>query len=146
MQINIKRIDPRFPLPEYHTAGAVAFDMYSRADVSIQPREIALLPSNLIIKVPENHVLIIAPRSSTARKKGLVFPNSAGIIDQDYHGPDDEIFIQVMNITDASVAVAAGERIAQGIIVPVVRAEWVEHEKFLANNRGGFGSTGGYQQ
>ncbi|MBI3495108.1 dUTP diphosphatase [Candidatus Berkelbacteria bacterium] len=144
MNIPIHRIDKNFPLPEYHSAGAVAFDMYARVDAVVAPRGIARLPSNLIIGVPTGHVLIIAPRSSTAAKKGLVFPNSAGIIDQDYHGPTDEIQIQVMNVTDAPVEIKAGERIAQGMIVPVARATWIESDEFLGANRGGFGSTGGY--
>lgn len=146
MKIPIHRIDKNFPLPKYHTAGAVAFDMYARVDATIAPREIVLLPSNLIIAVSDGYALIIAPRSSTARKKGLVFPNSAGVIDQDYRGPNDEIQIQVMNITDAPIKIQAGERIAQGMIVPVERAEWVESDEFFGTDRGGFGTTGGYQK
>jgi dUTP pyrophosphatase len=134
--IKISRVDKNFPLPEYQTTGSVAFDMYSRTNAIIAPNEIALLPSNLIIVIPEGYALLTTPRSSIARKKGLIFPNSAGIIDQDYHGPNDEI--------DIPVEITAGERIGQGLIVPITRATWIESDEFFSENRGGFGSTGGY--
>lgn len=141
MHIQITRVDKNFPLPEYQTAGSVAFDMYSRIDKIIAPQEIALLPSNLIIAVPEGYALLVFPRSSTSRKKGLSKPNSVGVIDQDFRGPNDEICLQVYNFTNAPVAIKAGERLSQGMIVPIIKAEWEETES-AAPNRGGFGSTG----
>lgn len=146
MQVHIHRIDKNFPLPEYQTAGAVAFDMYSRVDETIAPNEIKLLPSNLIIAVPEGYVLLVMPRGSTARKTGLVFPNSAGVIDQDFRGPNDEIWISVRNIRPEAVTIKAGERIGQGMIVPIIRAEWNESDEFFTTDRGGHGSTGGYKE
>jgi dUTP pyrophosphatase len=59
----------------------------------------------LIIEAPEGHFLLIASRSSTPKKKGLVIPQSVGIVDRDYSGPEDEIKLQVMNITDKPVEV-----------------------------------------
>ncbi len=143
--VTIKRVNPELPLPAYSSAGACAFDLASRVDKTIEPGEISLLPSNLIIKVPAGYVLLIIPRSSLAKKKGLIMPHSLGVIDQDYCGPTDEILIQLQNITKAAVAVEAGERIAQGLIVPIVQAEWHEQAEVEATSRGGFGSTGGYQ-
>lgn len=144
LPVKIKRIDPELPLPEYVTAGSCGFDMYSRQTVTVQPGEIALLPSNLIIATPPGYVFIVAPRSSLARKKGLTMPNSFGIIDQDFSGNEDEVLIQVENITASPVTVERGERIAQGMFLTMARATWQEVNKMSAENRGGIGSTGGY--
>ena len=142
MHISIQRIDPTLALPEYHTKGAVGFDLVTRETTTVEPNKICLIPSNVIVKVPEGTMLIIVPRSSLPRKKGLICPHSIGIIDQDYHGDSDELMVQVQNITDQPVTVERGERIAQGIFVKIERAEWQEVESHGAETRGGFGSTG----
>jgi len=95
----------------------------------------------VIVKVPEGYMLMIVPRSSLPRKKALVCPHSVGIIDQDYCGPEDELLVQVQNISDHPVVIERGERIAQGIFVKVDTAEWEEVEA-NGKSRGGFGSTG----
>ena len=142
MKVRIKRIDKSLPLPQYQTEGAVAFDMYSRIDAEVQPNEIKILPSNFIIEVPSGCALIMASRSSLSVKKGLRLTNAIGVIDQDYHGPEDEIGIAVYNFTANSVEVKKGERIAQGFIVPIAKAEFDEAEEIKKESRGGFGSTG----
>ncbi len=142
MQVSIQRVDVTLPLPEYHSAGAAAFDFVTRETTVIQPRAMGLVPGNIIVKVPEGYALLILPRSSLPRKKGLICPHSLGLIDQDYHGPKDEIFVQVQNVTDAPVTVERGERIAQGLFVKIDRAEWKETDGHGAESRGGFGSTG----
>lgn len=141
MRIKITRIDKSLPLPEYQTTGAVAFDMYSREDAVIAPGELKLLPSNLIVEVPKGYALLIKPRSSLSKKKGLDL-RSSQLIDQDYHGPKDEIGVMVYNFTDAASEVKRGERIAQGFLVPIERAEWEEVDVIASESRGGFGSTG----
>lgn len=141
MNVKIVRIDPGLPLPEYKTTGAAAFDLYSRTDAVIAPRATAILPSNLIIEAPRGHALIISARSGL-HKRGLMLANGIGVIDPDYHGPKDEIGIAVYNFTDEPVAVARGDRIAQGFIIPVAKAEWEEVAAIKENSRGGFGSTG----
>ncbi len=142
MHVQIRRIDKTLPLPNYATTGAVGFDLVTRETTVIEPGKIALVPGNVVVKVPEGYALLIVPRSSLPRKKGLVCPHSVGVIDRDYHGPKDEILVQVQNITDAPVTVERGERIAQGLFVRVDRAEWTEVEDHGAEDRGGFGSTG----
>lgn len=142
MHIRIKRIDPSLPLPRHETTGAVGFDFITRETTSIAPGSIALVPGNVIVEVPGGHALLIVPRSSLPRKKALVCPHSVGVIDQDYHGPDDEILIQVQNISEEIVVVERGERIAQGMFVKVEQAEWIEEEELASVSRGGFGSTG----
>lgn len=142
MQVHIQRIDPSLPLPEYHTKGSVGFDLVTRETTTIAPGAIGLVPGNVIIQVPAGYALLILPRSSLPRKKALVCPHSLGVIDGDYHGPKDEIFVQVQNVSGAPVTVERGERIAQGLFVKVETAQWVEVDGHGAETRGGFGSTG----
>lgn len=143
MEIKIKLIDPTLPMPEFQTSGSVAFDIYSRKNITINPKEITLIPSNLIIETPEDHFLMIVARSSSPIKKGLTLANGMGIIDQDYCGPDDEILAQVYNLTDQPVTVSKGERIAQGIFVKITKnVDWEQVDEINPENRGGHGSTG----
>lgn len=142
MQVSIQRIDTTLPLPKAESTGAVGFDLVTRVTTVVQPGEIALVPGNVIVKVPEGYALLIVPRSSLPRKKGLVCPHSIGVIDADYHGPKDELLVQVKNVTNAPVTVERGERIAQGVFVKIERPDWVEVDDHGAETRGGFGSTG----
>jgi dUTP pyrophosphatase len=142
MKIRIKRIDKELPLPEFHTAGSVGFDMYSRIDIEVRPKELVYVPSNLIIETPKDYMLMMAARSGTFRKKGLILPNAVGIFDQDFCGEGDEMIIQIYNLSEETVNISRGERIAQGIFIPVEIAEWQEVEVMESKNRGGLGSTG----
>lgn len=142
MQVSVTRIDRELPLPRYETAGAVAFDIFCRVDTVVAPKAIALIPGNVIVKVPPGHVLLLASRSSTPVKKGLLTPHGIGIIDHDFCGPNDELRVQLYNFTDAPVTVSRGERLAQVLVVPFERAEIVETAVEVAVSRGGFGSTG----
>lgn len=140
MKVKIKRIDKNLPMPAYQTEGAVAFDLYSRIDITIPPKTLERLPTNVIIATPKGYMLEIKDRSSTLKKKGLLV--STGYIDNDYCGNEDEILLQVYNITDADVIVEKGERIGQGAFVRVDIGEWEEVENMDSNSRGGFGTTG----
>ena len=111
------------------------------AMATFAPGEVALIPTNAIVKVPEGHVLLVALRSSTPRRKGLLCPNGVGVIDQDYCGPEDEIQVQVLNFSPGPVTVERGERIAQGLLMPVVCCLWDETGGQAGTSRGGFGST-----
>lgn len=141
MKVKIKRIDKSLPLPQYQTPGSVAFDIYSREDAVVESRAVKILPSNLIIEVPKGYFLMVSARSSLA-KKGLILGNGIGVIDQDYHGPSDEIGVSVYNLSDTAVEIKKGHRIAQGLILPIERVEWDEQEEITRDSRGGFGSTG----
>jgi len=140
--IQIKKLDPSIEIPQYQTNGSVGFDLPSSADVTINPGEIQLIPTGLVVKVPVGLMLMLVSRSSTPRKKGLTKPHSIGIIDQDYCGETDELKIQVYNFTNQPVKIQKGDRIAQGIFVPVVKAQFVEVDSQNQESRGGFGSTG----
>jgi dUTP pyrophosphatase len=142
MKINVHRVDSTLPLPKYQTTGSCAFDFIARETITIEPHAVGFVPGNLIIKVPEGHSLLILPRSSLFRKKSLLIPNSPGLIDCDYCGPEDEIKIQVLNFGTENVTVERGERIAQGLFVKSEQAKWMEIEQPNGDSRGGFGSTG----
>ncbi|HVB75601.1 MAG TPA: dUTP diphosphatase [Ktedonobacteraceae bacterium] len=141
LQVTIKRIDKTLPLPAYATAGSVGFDLFCREDTEIAPRTIELIPGNVIVRIPEGYMLLLTLRSSTPLRKGLLIPNGVGIIDQDYCGEGDELKVQVLNFHEEAVLVRRGERIAQGIFVPIRRALWNEVDE-MGIGRGGFGSTG----
>jgi dUTP pyrophosphatase len=144
MKVKIKRIDKSLPLPIYETGGSVGFDIMARTDFEILPKNIVLVPSNLIIGVPEKYMLVVASRSSTALKKGLQPANGFGVIDHDFCGPNDEIKVIVYNFTDNIVFVKKGEKIAQGVFVRIDKFEWEEVDEIKKESRGGIGSTGGY--
>lgn len=141
MEVQVIRIDKNLPLPKYETDGAVGFDLLTREDTLIEARNLGLIPSNLIVKIPKGYMLILASRSSTPRKKGLSIPHGIGIIDQDYHGPHDELLIQVFNFTEQSITIKRGDKIAQGIFVKMNRFNFEEVNIIKDNSRGGFGST-----
>ena len=141
MRVKIKRIDKSFKLPKHETKGSVGFDLICRKDVLIKSNSISLLPTNIIVETPKGYMLMLAPRSSTFRKKGLLMPNSIGIIDQDYCGDNDEIMLQVYNARSDEVMVSKGEKLGQGIFVRVDQIEWDETDKSMGEDRGGFGST-----
>lgn len=140
MLVSITRIDKSLPLPQYESNGAVGFDLITREETTIPPGKIGLVPGNVIVQVPEGYALLIIPRSSLPKKKTLVCPHSIGVIDQDYCGPHDEIYVQVQNVSEEPVTVARGERIAQGLFVKVEQAKWLETAP-NGKSRGGFGST-----
>lgn len=144
MDIKIKRITTAFPLPEYKTAGSVAFDLYSRIEAEIPAEGFLLVPTNLIIETPPGFALILAPRSSSAKKKGICMRNGIGVIDQDYAGNDDEIHLLLQNLTNETVSIEAGERLAQGMFVRIEQASWQEVDEMSETSRGGFGSTGDF--
>ena len=142
MRLKIKRLDPTIPLPAYGTDEAAGFDLAAAHDVVVPAGRIVLVRTGLIIEVPPGHCLAIFARSSTPLKRGLQVANGVGIIDPDYSGPDDEVMIQVLNITDAPVEVRRGDRLAQGIILPAPRVMWDEVTEIREVTRGGFGATG----
>jgi dUTP pyrophosphatase len=142
MRLRIRRLDSTVPLPTYGTDEAAGFDLAAARDIAIPPHTIALVRTGLVIEVPTGHFLAILARSSTPLKRGLMVANGVGVIDSDYSGPTDEIMIQLLNFTDSEVQVRRGDRLAQGIVLPVPRVTWEEAEEIRGASRGGFGATG----
>ena len=142
LPVNIFCNHPDAILPEYKTTGACAFDLATIEDAIIQPGEIVRLRTGLVICVPEGYTLLIAARSSLPKKFGLCVPQGFGIVDTDYCGPEDEILLQLLNFTNEPKEVKKGDRLAQGMFVPIAKAAFNIVEKLDSSNRGGFGSTG----
>ncbi len=145
MLAKISRLDPNIELPKYHTSESAGFDIAASEDMVIQPKEVKLIKTGLIIQAPAQHFLLIAARSSLPLKKGLMVSNGIGVVDRDYCGPEDEIRISVYNFTEKEVEVKKGERLAQGLFLPVDQVEWIETDNITEESRGGFGSSGGYK-
>ena len=137
--------DPAVPLPAYATAGAAGADLRAnlpdRGVVVLEPGARALVPTGLRIEIPEGFEVQIRPRSGLALKHGITLPNAPGTIDSDYRGP---LGVIVMNAGDAAFVIAHGERIAQMVVAPVVRARFDPADDLgdTARGAGGFGSTG----
>lgn len=140
--------DPAVPLPAYQTAGAAGADICANlpvdvraAGITLPPGGRALVPTGLRVAIPEGYELQLRPRSGLALRQGIVLPNSPGTIDSDYRGA---LGVIVMNLGDAEFTVRHGDRIAQGVVAPVVRAEFLTVAALdeTARGAGGFGSTG----
>lgn len=143
MKVKIKRIDKSLPLPKYETTGACGFDLIIRKDAIVPPYSPMALTTNVIVAVPKGYMLAVMTRSSTTKKTGLIVPHGFGVLDQDYHGPEDECLLVVYNPTNKSIKVRRGDRLGQGLFVRVDQAEWEEVDNDLkTESRGGYGSTG----
>ena len=145
MKINIKKTKEDVKMPIYGTKGAACFDLYSYADVAVYPGYTIILPTGLIFEIPEGYELQIRPRSGVTINTPIRIANSPGTIDSDYRG---EVGIIVSNFSNGDhrvpYLIKKGDRIAQGIITPVIRATFQEVEELsqTERNNGGFGSTG----
>lgn len=141
--VDIKMVRENAALPKIETAGAAAADLHSALEetVCIAPGERALIPSGIAVSVPEGYAAFIFARSGLATKCGLALSNGVGVIDSDYRG---EICVGVINLGDAPVEIAPGDRIAQLAVMPVAQIVWNKTEALgkTARGGGGFGSTG----
>ncbi len=142
MRLRIKRLRPDVVLPAYATAGSAAFDLAAAEEVDVPANAVRLIGTGLVIEVPPGFFLAIFARSSTPLRRGLLVANGVGVLDSDYCGPQDEVKIQLLNVSGEVVRVAPGDRLAQGIVLPAPRVEWEEVGTLAAPTRGGFGSTG----
>jgi dUTP pyrophosphatase len=147
-QLQVKILDKRlgqlWPLPSYATTGSAGLDLVACMDkpLTIEPQSTALIPTGISIYLSDpNYCAMILPRSGLGHKHGIVLGNSVGLIDADYQGA---LMVSCYNRSIMSFTVEPGMRIAQLIIVPVVRPTWSIVEEFESTQRGegGFGSTG----
>jgi dUTP pyrophosphatase len=133
------------PLPAYQSADAAGLDLMAAvpadAPVTIAPGARAQIPTGIAIALPRGTEGQVRPRSGLAARHGISVLNTPGTIDADYRG---EIQIILVNFGADSFAVERGQRIAQLVISPVLRATLVEERKLATTQRGsaGFGSTG----
>ena len=147
MKLQVKilsdKIGRSIPLPYYATSGAAAIDLHACIEeaVTVPGGGEALIPTGLAVAVPDGHVGILAVRSSMGIRNGVSLSNGIGVIDSDYRGP---LRVGLHNLRDTEYVVRPGDRIAQLMVVPVLRAEIEVVEELPETERGakGFGSTG----
>lgn len=129
--------------PSYQSEFAAGADLYAAIEkqVSVASGETVFVPTGIALEIPKGFVGLICARSGLACKKGLAPANKVGVIDSDYRG---EIMVALYNHSAETVTVAAGDRIAQLLLVPYLTAEFEEAENLsdTARGSGGFGSTG----
>lgn len=137
-----RRLDERAVAPEFQTPGAAGFDLSIIEDVAVEADETFMARTGLVIRAPVGHMLMLAPRSSTWARWGIRLGNTVGIVDEDFCGNDDELFLALWNPNYTVRKVPAGTRVAQGIFVPISQVIFEEHASMPDPSRGGWGSTG----
>jgi dUTP pyrophosphatase len=139
----IRKKHDSLALPDYESSGAAGMDLRAFVDneINIPPMGRARIPTGLFIEVPDGYEAQVRPRSGLAFNNGVTVLNSPGTIDSDYRG---EVGVILINLGGDSFTVRNGERIAQMVISPVIRAKVTEAENLSVTMRdsGGFGSTG----
>jgi dUTP pyrophosphatase len=143
MDLRVTKLDPRAVIPEYKTTQAAAFDLTVIEQATVPAHGQVLLRTGLGFGIPEGHAMLIFSRSSTFMKFGVILANGVGVIDPDYSGATDELFVAVLNPGMTDVTIQAGSRVAQAMIMGRPEITFVEGPA-KDINRGGFGSTGGH--
>ncbi len=142
-EVKIKKLDDRAVIPSYGSEYAAGFDLYAvlDEDVTIKSGETYLVHTGLAMEIPIGFAGMIFARSGLATKKGLAPANKVGVIDSDYRG---EVMVALHNHSLEDRIISHGERIAQMVIMPFYKAEFLEVDELDDTDRGsgGFGSTG----
>lgn len=141
--IRVKKLDERAVLPTYGSEYAAGADLYAVTDgeLTFEPGETKLVHTGLAMEIPEGYAGLIYARSGLASKRGLAPANKVGVVDADYRG---EIMVALHNHGTIAQTIASGERIAQLVVAPFLKANYEQAEELNETVRGagGFGSTG----
>jgi dUTP pyrophosphatase len=146
--LEVKVLDPRFgdawPMPAYATEHSAGLDLRAALDAPLvlEPGDTALIPSGLAIHLADPALCaVVLPRSGLGHRHGIVLGNGTGLIDADYQGP---LMISTWNRGREAFTIAPGDRIAQLVVLPIVRAtlQVVDTFEESARGSGGFGHTG----
>jgi dUTP pyrophosphatase len=146
--VEVKLLDPRFgdewPLPAYATEASAGMDLRAalEAPLVLEPGDAALVPSGIALHLGDPHLCaVVLPRSGLGHRHGIVLGNGTGLIDADYQGP---LLISVWNRGHETFTIQPGDRIAQVMVLPVVRVHLQVVDTFAdsARGTGGFGHTG----
>ncbi len=144
MQIKIQKLRDNACLPAYQSELAAGADLYAalETELTLAPGERALIPTGIAAQPDRDDcVLLLTARSGLAVKKGVTLSNGVGVVDADYRG---EICVGLVNLGSESVTIQPGDRIAQLLVLPILRADFTEVESLTETERGsgGFGHTG----
>ncbi len=139
--VRLKRLHPEARLPRYEHPGDSGADLFSVADLTLAPLERAAVPTGLAAEVPDGYELQVRPKSGLALASGITVLNTPGTVDAGYRG---EIRVILVNLGSEPYEVRKGQKIAQLVVAPVIRAELTEVADLSPTERGagGFGSTG----
>lgn len=139
----IKKLHPNVNIPEYKTSGSSGLDLeaFIQNDLIIKPKETVLVPTGLSVAIEGHLEIQIRPRSGLAAKNKITVLNTPGTIDSDYRG---EIKIILINLGDNDFVIKNGDRIAQMVICPIIKAKFeiIDELPKTLRGEGGFGSTG----
>tara|TARA_Y100001970_G_scaffold45110_1_gene56537 strand:+ start:5707 stop:6144 length:438 start_codon:yes stop_codon:yes gene_type:complete len=142
-KVLIKKIHSKAEIPSYKTEGASGVDLiaFIEKEVLISPGRSDIIPTGISVGIPKNHELQIRPRSGLAAKSQISVLNTPGTIDSDYRG---EIKVILFNHGKSDFLVKNGDRIAQMVLVPILKIDFLEVDDLPETIRGdgGFGSTG----
>ncbi len=142
-KIAVKKLDERAILPTYGSPYAAGADLYAltEGEVTLQPGETKLVHTGLAMEIPEGYAGLIYARSGLASKRGLAPANKVGVVDADYRG---EVMVALHNHSLQPQTIDCGERIAQLVVAPFLKAEFDEATELsdTVRGEGGFGSTG----
>ena len=143
VKVLIKKLNSKVQLPNYKTGGSSGMDLmaFLESPINIRPQESSLIPTGISIAIPEDTEVQIRPRSGLAAKYSISVLNTPGTIDSDYRG---EIKIILFNHSKEEFIINNNDRIAQMVLVPILKAKFDEVESLPTTLRGsgGFGSTG----
>lgn len=143
MEVRIKKLRNEAVVPTYGSEFSAGADLYAceTEDITIAPGETRLIHTGLSFEIPEGFGGFIYARSSLGTKRGLAPANKVGVIDADYRG---EVMVSLHNHSTEAQTVSPGERVAQLVIAPFLKAEFTVAEELSDTVRGagGFGSTG----
>ena len=138
MKVKIK-LSKDAQMPTYGSEGAAGLDLYTTEDVTLQPNERKLIKTGVSLEIPEGHFCYVMGRSGNTIKKGLHV--ALGLVDEDYRG---EIGVMAFNQSNEPIEFKKGDRVAQMVIMPYPKVEFVEVNELSDTERGtgGYGSTG----
>ena len=143
VKVLVKRLNSKVKLPEYKTSGSSGMDLMASIDspIKIAPNTLELIPTGFSIAIPEDLEIQIRPRSGLAAKSNIGVLNAPGTIDSDYRG---ELKIILFNHGNKDFIVNNNDRVAQMVLMPILKMELEEVDQLPESIRGsgGFGSTG----
>ena len=140
-QLKVKRLSDSAQIPTYGSSGAACFDLYADDTLAIAPGRAGTVKTSMAFEIPDGYVMLVYSRSGHGFKNGVRLANCTGVIDSDYR---NEVMVRIKNDSSEVFMITLGDRIAQAMITPVEKYEFIEVDTLSDTVRGlgGLGSTG----
>jgi dUTP pyrophosphatase len=143
LTVKVHKLIPSVEIPKYATEGSSGFDLAAAVDITVPPGQCIQVPTGLAFAIPSGFELQIRPRGGFSFHNKAMIANTPGTVDSDYRGG---VFILIRNLGDETLHIKQGQRIAQGIVLPVLQAHFSEEKdwdpKETKRGIGALGSTG----